>query len=1105
VKSIASTQPDFSQASAELPASLKDQLGAFQQHVRRTKLLEVFGLAILGLMLGFLTIFLLDRQFDTPPLVRFVVALAVVAGWLTIPWAFYRWVWSFRTLEGLASLIRRQAPSLGDELLGIIELSKNPSEQRRSPALCAAAIRQVAERTSDRNLIDFSPSSRHVLGLRIAAGFAAAGLIIAIVFPQAAWNALNRLATPWQAIDRFTFTRTDPLPTRLVVPHGEPFSLTPRLSEKTKWTPAKAAAKIAFHPDQVVDRKGNEYPFELASVASPSNLDLQIGDFKHRIFIEPKLRPELTALRASVELPAYLRKSSSTHRDVRGGSLSVVAGSRVKLEPQFNRELAELKFDSRDVSENGELPVIQEGEFEIAMTWKDRDGLTSKQPFQVTVQGVPDAVPLVSTEGLPRNAIVLNTEQLNFQIVTNDDFGVRDVGMEWSNSGEGYDSSSIPPLPSISREETGAKERLLAEGAPDQTSLHCQGTFRPIDWGIESQAIVLRAWAVDYFPDRPRAYSAEYPLLVLKPDEHAVWLTEQLSQWHRQSLDVRDGELQLYEINRELRNLPSESLASPENRKRLEEQASAESANERRLRSLIGSGESLLRQAARNPEFGVGHLERWAEMLKLLKDIGGERMPKVADLLNRAAKSAGGNGAKSKNPMAGQIRDATAGGANPTSPAEETNSKAMPKLVDRESSMESAKAPSASDDPNKKGTGAKFGLAQTTLVGPPPKAGDNAAPPPPEENKLDAAVDEQEALLAEFDRLADELTNILGELEGSTLVKRLKAASRDQSYVAQEINQRLAGLLEERKRPYQTESTDALKDLVEAEEKNSIKVSNIMDDLEAFQERRRLTKFQRIMDEMKSMQVVGALRQLGEELPKEHGMSIAQAEYWADTLDRWAEDLVDPACKGNCPGAKNNDSLPPSVVLEVLQILEGQVNLRDETRVVEQARRDETAEPHRSDAGKLTKRQSELGKRVEGVVARVKDLPNGAEKFSDEVQRLDRVDWLMEESIEILNRPETGKESLAVQTEIIELLLESKRINPKAGGGGGATPGGGGKGDTADAAIALVGSGIDLKGKTEEREVLQSTGSTGSMFPEEFRDGLNRYFQLLEDRIHAKP
>ena len=41
----------------------------------------------------------------------------------------------------------------------------------------------------------------------------------------------------------------------------------------------------------------------------------------------------------------------------------------------------------------------------------------------------------------------------------------------------------------------------------------------------------------------------------------------------------------------------------------------------------------------RNPEFGIAHLEKWAEMLQILKDIAGNRMPSVADLLREAAQS----------------------------------------------------------------------------------------------------------------------------------------------------------------------------------------------------------------------------------------------------------------------------------------------------------------------------------------------------------------------------------------------------------------------------------------------------------------------------------
>ena len=49
---------------------------------------------------------------------------------------------------------------------------------------------------------------------------------------------------------------------------------------------------------------------------------------------------------------------------------------------------------------------------------------------------------------------------------------------------------------------------------------------------------------------------------------------------------------------------------------------------------------------------------------------------------------------------------------------------------------------------------------------------------------MEEAVAKQQDLLAEFEKIADELNRVLANLEGSTLVKRLKAASRMQYSIA---------------------------------------------------------------------------------------------------------------------------------------------------------------------------------------------------------------------------------------------------------------------------------------------------------------------------------
>ncbi|MDZ4853158.1 MAG: hypothetical protein SGI77_28040 [Pirellulaceae bacterium] len=1125
------------QPKIELPATLHKQLADFQQCVWKSKMQEVFWIACVGLGIGFLSVFIIDRFIDTSRPARGLIAVIAFGLWMLIPWAFHRWVWKHRRIDQVARLLRVRSPNLGDELLGVIELAENRTEQSRSPALCAAAIEQVADRTASRDLNTLAPISHHRRWGNGAAVLGALALVLMVVIPSATWNAAKRLLAPWSRIDRYTFAQIERLPSNLVVPHGESFTLQANLTNKTRWSPSRGTAVLARNQPTESKLESNQYQFVLPSLNSNSMLDLRIGDYTHRMKIEPKLRPVLTSIRAEVRLPDYLQLPDASDRDLRGGTLSVVAGSRIFLEAIANRPLQSAQLyaqlpsldmpivaDAKETKSNGDSTVsnsattakpfsvlgikandaeiqseeidILEGVSNLSMNWSDEDGLTSHTPLRISVVGLADAPPLIATEDLARQAIVLNTEQLNFRILATDDFGVKQVGLEWTEYSELNETNAAELNPIATR--------ILANGGPDQTNFTSLGTFRAIDFGIESKAIELRLWVEDYLPGRPKSYSLPHRLLVLTPDEHAIWITEQLNKWHRQSLDVRDRELQLYQTNKELRALPSSAFEDSTTRQRLEEQAAGEASNERRLRSLTNSGEDLLRQAARNPEVGVGHLERWAEILKTLNDISSNRMPKVTDLLQQAARESKSSSASKKEsgPATGIVRNLPTSLNNAAPDSEEqANEKLakppMPSIVDVESSQQPPpeKLPEGEGKPSNPGE-SKLQLPTTVLIGPPQKA--EPTPEAPAQEATNAAVHEQEDLLAEFERLADEMNKILGELEGSTLVKRLKAASREQTQVAQEIGKRIQGILAASNGAVRRDTGETLNDLTEIEKRGSEKVSNIVDDLEAFYERRRDIKFRDVLKEMQDVQVVAAIRQLGDELRKEQGMSIAQAEFWSDTMDRWAEDLVDPACKGSCPGSKNSDSLPPSVVLEVLQIIEGQVNVREETRVVEQAREAAGKDEHHRASHRLSGQQEELANRVGEVVEKIAALPEGTERFAKEIGQLSEATSLMVDSVSIFEKPDTGRVSLAIQTEIVELLLQSKRINPKSGGGSGKAPGGGGKGDTTDAALALLGTGLNPKEKLEAREISQATGQSSSSLPEEFRDGLNQYFNRLE-------
>ncbi len=877
----------------ELPAALGSQLDDFRQHVGRVKLLEAVAAAAAAVVGLWLIAFALERWWDTSTLFRTALLGVVLACAAVVPLAIYRWIWRTRHPTVLTRVLGRRLPHLGDQLLGILELVENRAEQTRSPALCAAAIEQVARAADGRDLRVATPDSRHRLWSTVALLTLAIAAGLLVLYPAAALNTAARLFAPWHDTPRYTFTVLEPLPAVLHVAHGEPFMVRVPLAARGRWQPPAGEAVLGTNRPVRAMLQDGQYAFELPGQIEPDWLQIRIGDTGLRIRVVPTLRPELIALAARVKLPAYLGRPVPVKKDVRGGTVALVQGSRVKFAATASRPLQEASVDGK--SQVPSAATISSPEYlledsrTLEFRWRDKYHLTGVAPFTLTVTAEPDQPPSLACENLPRRRVVLDSEQLVFQIKAHDDFGVKQIGIEW----HGLDQKQAVAKAS--------GERIVAAGGHEKMALDVAGTFSATALGIEPQPIGLRVFVEDYLPGRPRVYSPTTLLQILDAQQHAIWMTEQLSQWHRRALEVRDRELQLYETNRQLRELAPIELEKADVRRRIETQAAAERAGGRRLSHLSRAGVELIRQAARNPEFGVGHLERWAEMLKILREISAQRMPSVADLLKEAAQapalaskpSASGK----KAPHAGQSRATAAGNSAAAKPSPPVI--AVPQISDVESSHGLAGPKDQRQPPDSNSSGQpSLSLPVTTLLGGGAENDSCPVKKPPVKAKVEEAVRAQRDLLAEFEKVADALNKLLANLEGSTLVKRLKAASRLQDRIAGRIGTQLDGAFGLPAARVGSSERQVLSELAGLETDGSQNVSRIMDDMQGYFERRRFMQFKTVLDQMRQFDVVAGLRQLGDELPAEQGLSMAQCEYWSDSLDRWAEDLVDPASGG---------------------------------------------------------------------------------------------------------------------------------------------------------------------------------------------------------------
>ena len=1101
-----------------LPASLVRQLDGFRRTVWTIKAIEAVCGAACGVLLAWSTLFVCDRFTETPGWVRWVVLTVAAASATAIPVMFHRWIWRQRTLDRLARLIARRFPALGDQLLGVIEIVRhqvrNEAERLSSRRLCEAAIGQVAATAAGHDLRAAVPRPRHRLWAGLAALPVAAALLVPAVVPEAAANAWARLLMPWRRIERFTFARVGPLPDTVITPHGEPAALTVGLAADTRWRPQRAQARLGGGPAWTADRDGDAYTLSLPPQVTATPLRLAIGDARRQLSVVPTVRPGIVAADARITLPAYLGRQTPLVRDARGGAVSVVTGSEVVVTASASRPLAAATVDAVAVAPDGSAiatpSLVVDGDRTLAFTWQDRLGLAGSGPLTVRLLAHEDQAPAIAAEGLGASGVVLEDDTVRFRFEARDDFGVREAGMIWAGA-----AGRAGAVTTTGEGATG--ERLLAAGGPEAEVVDGVGTFSPRDLGIAPQTVEVRLFVEDFRPGRGRVYSPPVVLTVLGADEHALWMNDQIGRWRQQTAEVQDRELELLARNEELRRLPPERLAAPETRQAIREQSAAERANARRLGRLADEGTDLVRQAARNPEFAAAELEELAAQVEGLAGLAATRMPDVGERLQAAAEARAGT-ASGEAAAEGDRGDQSAD--TQERPARAAGEAAM-------AAGESAAEPrrdgdrqgQAGDGQSQPGGGKARSAAAAS---PPPNP--QSSGPPNQERQLADAVEKQRELLDEFARLTDRLTDAMARLEAATFVNRLKSAARSEL----EVGAELAGVVARSfGKPIQPEPGGADPAAAAARGHDALerKLSAVMDDLDASAERRPRPAAQAVLGEMRELDVLGSLRQLTAEMQREAGVSIAQTEFWSDTLDRWADALAaaSPGGGGGAAAATRRGSLPPEAVLEALALVEAQTNLREETRVLDQVRPTATAEALAERAARLAEQQESLSSRVatlaetvrqagevaapvqfDAEVARMKRELLPAEgrpsRFAREVELLERAERAMAESGGLLRHADAGRAAIAAETEAIELLLEAQSGGEggSSGTAAGASPGGGSEGGTRQAALARLGEGLNRAARADAPEDDQAVGRSGLVLPEEFRAGLDAYFNAFE-------
>ena len=681
-----SSRPSSNQPTP-IPAELSKQLADFQRSLWRIKVTEAVLAGIFGLIISFLIVFALERLFPIPALARLAILIAGTSlAAIFAPYWVRRWVYGHRREEQLARLISRKFPKLGDRLLGIVELQdQQESKEAMSPELRAAAMIHVANQAAKRNMNEALPYSRHkklALGVLMGAAAITFGFSIA---PKAGGNALKRWLMPLSDTDHYTFTQfdTDKMPDPLVVPLGEAFSFSAPLKKDSDNRPANARARYGQQEWIQADLGENgSYQFEFTGQETQDRITIEAGDANHRLWVEPEVRPEVSGFEALVTLPDYLQLDPR-NVDIRTGVLTALEGSKIVLKGSFSREISkasahldpqpleetaisesrapieaenptELESSRTKTEEEGKKAAIESvvklpeprdlklsmdgatvstepidlGRFHasVPFTWTDVKGLDGAGSFKVEIKTSEDQTPTSYIQGIERNIVILAEETLEFDIISEDDFGLREIGLSWVGSFN---------KPSDDEPATGSI--TLKKGSPSSNRLSDRAIFSPQTYGIAPQTLILSAYTEDYKPERGRIFSEPLTIYILTRDEHAQVIKKRFDRVISELEDAARKELNNLDENERLdKNNTAEELQSEEAKEQLAESEQKEAENAEKMKEVAKKMEEIFKDAARNGELDQKTMKEMADALQNMKELGEKDMPEVEKKLGEA-------------------------------------------------------------------------------------------------------------------------------------------------------------------------------------------------------------------------------------------------------------------------------------------------------------------------------------------------------------------------------------------------------------------------------------------------------------------------------------
>lgn len=454
----------------EVPPIVERKLAQVRRGIRTYVWLEGLALLAITLVTAFWMGMLLDWLFEPSPKVRVAAILAV--GLLSL-WVVYHYLlrraFVRLTDASLAVLLERHFGQLKDHLLTSVDLAVGDGESTRyHPELVArtrAAAATSSANVNTRDLFRRGPlAGRVIAAVVLAASLPIAGLAASDVFdfwiqrlalstapwprrvhlevvgfkPNAAGERVHKLARD----DKFELVvRADTKD--FVAPREVEFRFTSADGGRGRDTMTRIGDAVQGRDDY------QEFRYEFNDVSSSMTLDVRGGDDRvDGLKLQIVNRPELVGMEVECVYPEYLGREP--RRLPITGGMRIPEGTQLALVAKSTKPLVDIRVASQ--SNPDERSLYDVGRKRSDLRWEygklladdvltvgvtDSDGVTSREPYRISLAVIPDELPQVSVRLAGIGSAITPEATVPLVGKVTDDYGLDRVWVSYQvNDGE---------------------------------------------------------------------------------------------------------------------------------------------------------------------------------------------------------------------------------------------------------------------------------------------------------------------------------------------------------------------------------------------------------------------------------------------------------------------------------------------------------------------------------------------------------------------------------------------------------------------------------------------------------------------------------------------